>query len=228
MRLALVVAVLVFATAASAAGASFTARGSANQVYVTGLTPGAKAALLDRRGRTVARQRANSLGGLLFRDVKPGSGYRVRSGAEKSGRLTVLSTRAAPPSTDVYDQQIPSSGYGYLTTRDGTRLAYDVHPPQDVTTVSGLPIPKLPDTRPPHGPPPPPGRPPRVGPADPQAARHGAHADADRVLGLRLCQPGGPDERDRDPREPHGLPRRRRQHARHGLLGRRVRLLRAA
>src|SRR4051794_18078591 len=148
MRLALVVAVLVFATTASAAEASFTARGSANQVYVSGLTPGARATLLDRRGRTVARQRANSLGGLLFRDVKAGSGYRVRSGAEKSGRLTVLSTRAAPPSTDVYDQQIPTSGYGYLTTRDGTKLAYDVHPPQDVTTVSGLPIPKLPDTGP--------------------------------------------------------------------------------
>src|SRR3954471_24205943 len=135
MRLALVVAVLVFATAASAAEASFTARGSANQVYVTGLTPGARATLLDRRGRTVARQRANSLGGLLFRDVKAGSGYRVRAAAEKSGRLTVLSTRAAPPSTDVYTQEIPSSGYGYLTTRDGTKLAINVHPPSDVTNV---------------------------------------------------------------------------------------------
>src|SRR4051812_45768235 len=148
MRLALVVAVLVFATAASAAEASFTAGGSANQVYVTGLSPGAEAALLDRRGRTVARRQANSLGGLLFRDVKAGSRYRVRSAAERSGPLTVLSSKATPPSTDVYDQQIPSSGYGYLTTRDGIKLAYDVHPPQDVTSVSGLPIPKLPDTGP--------------------------------------------------------------------------------
>ena len=36
------------------------------------------------------------------------------------------------PSTDVYNQSIPSDGYGYLTTRDGTKLAYTVHPPQDV------------------------------------------------------------------------------------------------
>src|SRR5207302_1133528 len=29
----------------------------------------------------------------------------------------------------------PSSGYGYLTTRDGTKLAIYVHPPQDVSTA---------------------------------------------------------------------------------------------
>ena len=67
--------------------------------------------------------------------MPPGSGYRVgppRAG-EASGPLTVLSTQPAPPSTGVYDQSIPSSGYGYLTTRDGTKLAINVHPPQDVT-----------------------------------------------------------------------------------------------
>src|SRR4051794_31437100 len=139
MRSALALAALILATTASAAEASFDAHGSANQVYVTGLSPGAKTTLLDRRGRKVRTQRANPLGGLLFRDVKAGSRYRVRSGGEKSAPLTVLSARPAPPSTGFYDQQIPSSGYGYLTTRDGTKLAYDVHPPQDVTTVSGLP-----------------------------------------------------------------------------------------
>ena len=39
------------------------------------------------------------------------------------------SARPAPPSTKVYAQSIPSSGYGYLTTRDGTKLAIDVHLP---------------------------------------------------------------------------------------------------
>ena len=29
----------------------------------------------------------------------------------------------------IYKQSIPESGYGYLTTRDGTQLAIDVHPP---------------------------------------------------------------------------------------------------
>ena len=56
----------------------------------------------------------------------------------------------------------------------------------------------------------------------------GPDADADRVLGLRLRQPGRAAERHRDPRQPDGLHGRRREHARHRLLGRRVRLLRAA
>jgi len=90
---------------------------------------------------------ADSLGGLLFRHVKPGGGYRVRpaGGGPASGPLRVLSRRPAPPSTDVYNQQIPSSGYGYLTTRDGTKLAIDVDPPQDVTQVlEGVQLPPLP------------------------------------------------------------------------------------
>src|SRR3954464_6769904 len=138
----------LLALAAPASASAFDAHGSVNQVYVTGLSPGARTTLLDRRGRRVKTQRANPLGGLLFRDVRSGSRYRVRSGAERSAPLTVLSARPAPPSTDFYDQQTPSSGYGYLTTRDGIKLAYDVHPPQDVTSVSGLPIPKLPDSGP--------------------------------------------------------------------------------
>ncbi len=48
----------------------------------------------------------------------------------------MLSTRPAPPNTHVYNQTIPSSGYGYLTTRDGTKLAIDVHPPPDVTNAA--------------------------------------------------------------------------------------------
>ena len=86
--------------------------------------------LFDRRGRKVATKPADSLGGVLFRKLAPGGGYRVRlaSGGPRSGPLRVLSTRSAPPSTDVYNQSIPSSGYGYLTTRDGIQLAIDVHP----------------------------------------------------------------------------------------------------
>ncbi len=41
----------------------------------------------------------------------------------------MLSLRSAPPSTKIYQQSLPTSGYGYLTTRDGTRLAIDVHVP---------------------------------------------------------------------------------------------------
>ena len=54
--------------------------------------------------------RAGSLGGVVFRDVKPGAGYRVRpTGAARSRRCTVLSDRSAPPSTRIYSQKIPTS-----------------------------------------------------------------------------------------------------------------------
>ncbi|MEA2484369.1 MAG: uncharacterized protein QOC55_2316, partial [Thermoleophilaceae bacterium] len=138
---------LTCAAAAPSAADAFTARGSAEQVDVTGLAPNAKVTLVGRGGRKVATKRANALGGLLFRNVKPGAGYRVRpSKGAPSDPLTVLSTRPAPPSTAVYDQSIPSSGYGYLTTRDGTQLAFYVHPPQDVGSGAGLPVPGLPPT----------------------------------------------------------------------------------
>jgi predicted acyl esterase len=129
---------LVLAGGARAAQAPFSAHGSVRQVYVTGLGAAAQMSLIDPGGRTVATKRADALGGLLFRDVKPGAGYRVRlsPGGATSDPLTVLSTRPAPPSTDVYNQTIPAKGYGYLTTRDGTRLAIDVHPPQDVTNAA--------------------------------------------------------------------------------------------
>ena len=137
---------LVFASAGSAAEPSFTARGSAEQVYATGLPADAETSLLDSGGQVVETRNANDLGGLLFRNVTPGDGYRVRLVAtgETSGPLTVLTEQSAPPSTDVYNQTIPSDGYGYLTTRDGTKLAYSVHPPSDVTNVGGVDLPPNP------------------------------------------------------------------------------------
>src|ERR671931_2599794 len=137
---ALCAGVLAFgAGAASAAEPSFSAHGSAEQVYVTGLAASQQASLLNGTGGTVATQQADSLGGLLFRNVTPGSGYRVSAGGAQSGPLTVLSNQPAPPSTDVYNQSIPSRGYGYLTTRDGTKVAFYVHPPEDV--ANSLPLP---------------------------------------------------------------------------------------
>jgi predicted acyl esterase len=127
-------AALGLAMAAMAAGpalaaARLQAHGSAEQVYATGLRPGAPARLLTGRDRLVALRRADALGGIVFRGVRPGSGYRVRVGRAVSGPLTVLSNRPAPPSTRIYDQRLPAGGYGYLRTRDGTTLAIDVHLP---------------------------------------------------------------------------------------------------
>jgi predicted acyl esterase len=126
------VALLLAAGPAGAAQPSFDAHGSVEQVYATGVKAGVEVALLDRRGRKVATRKADPLGGVLFRKVAPGKGYRVRlaSGGPRSGPLRVLTARSAPPSTGIYEQSIQPSGYGYLTTRDGTKLAIDVHPPQ--------------------------------------------------------------------------------------------------
>ncbi len=146
-RLLVGAAVLGFAfMGASAAEASYSAHGSVEQVYVTGLDSGARMSLLDRGGDTVATKRANELGGLLFRRVDPGSGYRVRlsESGKKSAPLTVLSKRSEPPSTDVYEQSIQPDGYGYLKTRDGTKLAYSVHPPADVSNAVGVDPPQAP------------------------------------------------------------------------------------
>jgi predicted acyl esterase len=113
--------------------ATFTTHGSVEQVYVLGTRGGALLTLVNRHGVRVASGRADALGGTLFRKVPPGSGYRVREvtahGTMQSGALTVLPDRSAPPSTRIYGQQIPASGYGYLSTRDGTKLAIDVRLP---------------------------------------------------------------------------------------------------
>src|SRR4051812_15854839 len=134
---------LVFAS--SAAAASFDARGSTEQVDVTGLTPNAPVSLLDSSDNVVQTRNANSRGGALFRDVSPGTGYTVQSGAETSDPLAVTQdpikagTSAAPSDPSIYNQSLLTHGYGYMTTRDGTKLAYDVHPPTDV--ANSLPLP---------------------------------------------------------------------------------------
>jgi len=124
-------AALAVGLLASASASAFSANGSVEQVYVTGLSGGAQTSLLGPKGETVATQDADPLGGLLFRHVTPGKGYHVRlgGGGEESGELTVYTQATKPWDSKVYKQSIPKEGYGYLTTRDGTQLAIDVHPP---------------------------------------------------------------------------------------------------
>ena len=141
----LVAAIIALAFASSASAASFEARGSTEQVDVTGLTPNAPLSLLNSSDNAVQTRNANSRGGALFRDVSPGTGYTVQSGAETSDPLTVTQnpikagTSAAPPDPSIYNQTLLTHGYGYMTMRDGTKLAYDVHPPTDVANALPLP-----------------------------------------------------------------------------------------
>jgi predicted acyl esterase len=95
--------------------------------------------LLRPNGESVSTQTADSLGGLLFRNVAPGKGYRVRLSAtnEEGGPITVHTQAARPWDRPIYRQKIPNNGYTYLTTRDGTQLAIDVHPPGIPASVAG-------------------------------------------------------------------------------------------
>jgi uncharacterized protein len=140
------VAACLLTTASAAGAAKLNAHGSVEQVYATDLAPGEQISLLDGAGTAIATRQANALGGSLFRNVPPGRRYRVQAAdGRQSGPLTVLTTQSAPPSNGVYDQAIPSSGYGYLSTRDGTQLAIYVHPPQDVAkALPGVQPPPVP------------------------------------------------------------------------------------
>ena len=126
---AMALALALSTAVAQAKAGRLVAHGSAQQVYATGLASRATVSLLDRRGRVVSTQRADSLGGIVFRQVTPGAGYRLKAGRARSAAVTVMSDRSAPPSTKVYDQTLPRGGYGYLRTRDGTSLAIDVRLP---------------------------------------------------------------------------------------------------
>ena len=120
----MVLTLAVMLASATSAEAAVHARGSVEQVQVTGAKPGQRLTLFDRRGRRVAAQRAGKLGGAVFREIAPGRGYRIGQ-----RRFRVLPNRSKPPSRKLYGQKIPRSGYGYLTTRDGTRLAINVRLP---------------------------------------------------------------------------------------------------
>lgn len=124
--------------AGAASDVQLNVAGSVRQVPVTGATPGTRLSLLDGGGHAVAHGTADAQGAFLFRDVKPGGGYRVEqsgdgSGPVRSGPAVVLRADERPPAS-FYDSQVLAPGYGYLTTRDGTKLAVNVRlpgPPED-------------------------------------------------------------------------------------------------
>jgi predicted acyl esterase len=139
LSVAALVLFLLFSIASGAgvaqAAPAFEASGSVEQVYATGVPAGAGVTLRDGSGNVVGSKSADELGAVLFREVTPGNGYRLEVGGQQSEPLSVLTQRSAPPDTSIYNQRIEPHGYQYLTTRDGTKLAIDVHPPQDVLTL---------------------------------------------------------------------------------------------
>jgi predicted acyl esterase len=128
--LAAPVLIALMAPAGASATNTLSVHGSVNQVYVTGAQPGTSLRLIDRKGKRISNRPVGSLGGVVFRRVPAGKGYRVRAAdGSRSARVGVMSDRPAPKNPSIYNQTLPAGGYGYMTTRDGTSLSLDVRLP---------------------------------------------------------------------------------------------------
>src|SRR5215218_2784998 len=135
--LATVLAVLGVLAAPSLAAAAITARGSVEQAYVLGARPGERLALLDARGRTVARGKADRLGSRIFRDLAPRAGYRVRGrGGRRTRAFAVLRGRDAPRAAFYRGRRL-RAGLNYVRMRDGVELAMTVRLPAGKTLAEG-------------------------------------------------------------------------------------------
>jgi predicted acyl esterase len=123
-------AIAALAPASASAINGLAVHGSVNQVYAIGAQPGTSLRLIDRKNRKIASRPVGSLGGVVFRRVPAGKGYRVRAAdGSLSARVGVARDRAAPRNPSIYNQALPAGGYGYMTTRDGTSLSLDVRLP---------------------------------------------------------------------------------------------------
>jgi uncharacterized protein len=122
--------VIALTPGAASAANNLGVHGSVNQVYVTGAQAGTSLRLIDRMGKKVLTRPVGSLGGVVFRRVPAGKGYRVRAAdGSLSVRVGVMRDKAAPKDPSIYNQTLPAGGYGYMTTRDGTSLSLDVRLP---------------------------------------------------------------------------------------------------
>lgn len=105
------------------------AHGSVQQLYVINTEPGLSVELLDAEGNVVRTATTDAEGSLIFRDLAAGDGYRLRADIDGSPfesepvRVTAFDE---PASEEFYRSQHIGAGYGYLTTRDGTKLAINV------------------------------------------------------------------------------------------------------
>ncbi len=104
---------------------SFDVRESVEQLHITHTTPGTELVLYGPQGEEVARANSDDLGSLIFREVTPGDGYTIEAPDldEVTGPLRVMSVENSLPDQSFYDGQQLQPGFGYIETRDGTKLS---------------------------------------------------------------------------------------------------------
>lgn len=130
----------VAALAADAAEAEFTVQPSVEQVAVTGAPEATDLVLYDADGAAAALGTTDDQGSLVFRQVEPGSGYRVATADTSeeageqvaSGPVDVVSVEDSTPAQSFYEDQTLEPGFGYIETRDGTTLSASVYLPGPV------------------------------------------------------------------------------------------------
>ncbi len=115
-----------------AAAPGFSVRESVEQLHVTRGDPNSALEVWDAAANVVATGTTDYQGSLIFRELAPGDGYRVVAAGpprEVSRALRVMPVAGSTPPQQFYDDQVLEPGYGYLTTRDGTRLSVFVSLP---------------------------------------------------------------------------------------------------
>lgn len=143
IALIVVLSVPLVATTASASGprpaavdgSGIVVRPSVHQLAVLHAPPGAPISV-TRNGSVLQSDTVDSLGGFNFHNLASGPGYAVEIGSAPdtwvSPPVTVLDAADTPPQSLYTGQQLNvtnlgnNSGYGYLTTRDGTQLSVSV------------------------------------------------------------------------------------------------------
>jgi len=125
----------------SNAAAPYAARGSVGDAYVKDAAPGTNLMLVNGQEKVVATGVADEFGSKIFYDVKPGTGYSVRTrinGKKVQGtkKFEVLKPGDNPPQS-FYESKQLHAGLNYVTMRDGTELAMTVRPPLGKSLADG-------------------------------------------------------------------------------------------
>ena len=111
---------------------NFSVRETVEQIYLWNTEPGSEFEVVDSDEVQLASGQTDEMGGLVFRLLPAGEGYRVRPVADPgdyTGPLTVIAVEASQPDQALYESQELVHGFQYLTMRDGTQLSANVFLP---------------------------------------------------------------------------------------------------
>ena len=108
--------------------ASFVVHGSIQQIFVTHASPNLQLEARDANDVSMAVGTTDHLGSLVLRKLPAGKNYRIFTVGVvpplHSAPVEVIGVQESLPLQSFYSGQTIHAGNGYITTRDGTTLAY--------------------------------------------------------------------------------------------------------